>query len=501
MNHKLKKEKVLIAEVCDKTGTKLCNLLEAGGFEVIFSHNEFDAIEKTMQTSPDLIILGSMNSSGMNAYQVCRLLKNDPASKSVPIIILSHDKESNNKLYRTGDVPDETLFRGCEDQELLDAVTRNLGKKNGDIPSEPAICNVNPVTKIDVIAKLNKLLDKKFYETALFSDLTGLVQNIFSYDDLAMSIMDIFSELIDYSVAMVIVTSDEGSKLTIHIHNDVNAALFAKVKETGFTLFNEEIPTIANTKTWTKTISKDRIKNDLEVPGKELDTLLYKNISANGVLSKGFIIFGSADNKVDDNKRDLLNIFIHEAYTILENAWLYSKLYKNIKNLSITDGLTGIYNHKYILGLVRQEFSRAKRYNHDFSLIMFDIDHFKNINDTFGHQTGDVVLREISTIIKDAVRTSDVVGRYGGEEFAVVLTETDADEAQIFAERLRKRVEEFKFFNPADPLKITASMGLACYPLNGIDTPNAFIKCADEALYKAKAEGRNMVCVYQDTSE
>ncbi|MBN1364479.1 MAG: GGDEF domain-containing protein [Syntrophaceae bacterium] len=166
-----------------------------------------------------------------------------------------------------------------------------------------------------------------------------------------------------------------------------------------------------------------------------------------------------------------------------------------IQEMAIHDDLTGFYNRRHIMELVESEKNRSVRTGSVFSLAMMDLDKFKNINDTFGHQTGDNVLVMFSTIIRSVLRRTDFCGRYGGEEFLVLLTETDIQEAKVFAERARTRVEKSMFPDLGRHSRITVSIGLAEHQTN--EDIDKTISRADEALYQAKKNGRNRVEVSQ----
>lgn len=161
--------------------------------------------------------------------------------------------------------------------------------------------------------------------------------------------------------------------------------------------------------------------------------------------------------------------------------------------LATTDGLTELYNHRYFQEQMLQNIETGKRYNKPFSLIMIDIDFFKKFNDTYGHQSGDAVLRQVAQILKKNVRSTDIVCRYGGEEMAIILTNTNNEDALVTAQKICHAVAEhpLKLVNGND-VQVTISLGVSTYPSNG-DTPQAMIKFADECLYKAKEHGRNQV--------
>ncbi len=168
------------------------------------------------------------------------------------------------------------------------------------------------------------------------------------------------------------------------------------------------------------------------------------------------------------------------------------ELFKEVRALSVNDGLTGLSTHLFITSKLNEEVTRSERYGSNLSIILFDLDNFKDVNDTYGHLAGDAVLKEVGQILKGSLRSLDSVGRYGGEEFLVILPETDGDSAKVIGERLRRKVEEIEFMYDNNHIKFTICGGLAVHR-EGMDE-KALIKIADDNLYKAKREGKNMVC-------
>ena len=166
---------------------------------------------------------------------------------------------------------------------------------------------------------------------------------------------------------------------------------------------------------------------------------------------------------------------------------------KRLRKLSITDGLTELYNHRHVHELLRDEFERSRRTGEPLAVTMLDLDRFKAVNDTYGHPTGDVILYETARILEDTAREIDMVGRYGGEEFLVILPNTDEEEAARFAERVRTAVEAHIFRDETNEIRMTCSSGVASFPAEGVDGPEQLLKQADDALYVAKESGRNRV--------
>jgi diguanylate cyclase (GGDEF)-like protein len=166
---------------------------------------------------------------------------------------------------------------------------------------------------------------------------------------------------------------------------------------------------------------------------------------------------------------------------------------RRLEELSNTDDLTKLYNRRYFMELLELEFQRAQRYESRISFVMIDIDHFKNFNDSHGHLIGDRILYEVAQILRDSLRVHDIVGRYGGEEFALLMPETDLKGALVVAERYRKRVEDFVLLERDQELRVTISLGVADYPRRGLQTVDDLIRLADNALFLAKKNGRNRV--------
>ena len=166
---------------------------------------------------------------------------------------------------------------------------------------------------------------------------------------------------------------------------------------------------------------------------------------------------------------------------------------ERLRHMSQTDALTGLDNRRHLNDRIEEMFSHAQRLSEPFSLVMCDLDKFKSVNDTHGHQAGDEVLKQLAHILKDEAREIDRVGRYGGEEFMLLLPGTVLDAAVTFAERVRKRIEGHTFTFAGGSLKRTASFGVSGWPHPKIQESDALVRAADDALYVAKETGRNRV--------
>jgi diguanylate cyclase (GGDEF)-like protein len=159
--------------------------------------------------------------------------------------------------------------------------------------------------------------------------------------------------------------------------------------------------------------------------------------------------------------------------------------------ISHTDHLTGLYNRRYLMDILEREYPRTKRTGSSLSFLILDVDHFKYINDKFGHQEGDAVLARAAAVFRDQLRGYDTPVRFGGDEFVAVLPEASLSDALVVAERVRKALVQIAFTGKLEKVRISASLGVAVYPSTGVDTVEDLIREADNALYRAKARGRN----------
>jgi diguanylate cyclase (GGDEF)-like protein len=168
---------------------------------------------------------------------------------------------------------------------------------------------------------------------------------------------------------------------------------------------------------------------------------------------------------------------------------------RRLHELSVTDGLTQLANHRHFQERLHEEFRRAQRYDDPLALILLDVDHFKQLNDTYGHQFGDEVLRAFADCLRRAVRETDFVARYGGEEFAVLLPKTHLGGALTVAERIARALHHLRLGQQR--VAVTASLGISSYPSRTVTTPEHLIRTADDALYRSKHEGRNKISLHQ----
>ena len=198
-------------------------------------------------------------------------------------------------------------------------------------------------------------------------------------------------------------------------------------------------------------------------------------------------------DEIQKNIEDIILNFDIPEGNKLEVIKKINFMYSQTRYMSVTDPLTGLYNRRHFEDCVEREFLRSKRYKSNLSFAIIDIDFFKKINDTYGHSCGDFVLKEVAYKILQTFRKTDMVVRYGGEEFTVIITETPMEKAVIPLERLRKAIYDTEFLYRNQPVKLSISIGVSEVN-DSTETIHELFEKADKALYKAKENGRNQIC-------
>ncbi len=313
----------------------------------------------------------------------------------------------------------------------------------------------------------------------------------------------IFSEMLTSHLELNLLASETLSHLIKYSNANGGAILIEK----GGELKIEAIDSIKGYKSLEnnkqilhtiKTLERQLIEfpNEILLDGIEVDfrpkelfiePIVYKNISL------GVLILVNESN-FSTNALDKISFYNQSISLAFRNAITHNQM----QQLAAEDSLTGIYNRRFGMLRMAEEFSRSVRLRIPITLLMFDLDHFKNVNDTYGHLVGDKVLINIAKIALAAIRTGDVLLRYGGEEFMCILPDANKNEALIIAERIRTMVMDSSIKNEEQDVKVTISIGLVTCPHDDISNVNTLIQMADEAMYKAKDSGRNCILPYSN---
>ena len=366
---------------------------------------------------------------------------------------------------------------------------------------------IGPFYKEELDQKLKTLIDKSSLIESLYRDrkdlealleLTSLASSTLNPKEVLYLIVKKISEILKVTRCSMISINAEDQRYAQVL------STFEDPSITNIRLDLEKYPEIRNALSSRKpVIIKDAQKDPLMKEVKEVITPLgIRSILVIPIFFREEIIgtmllrTSRANHAFTKREIQLCVALANASSHALYNAFLFQKLYREkekLEKLAITDYLTGIYNIRYFYSRLEEEFSRAERYQMPLSCIMLDIDHFKKINDSYGHRIGDFILREFAQIVKRYTRKSDLLARYGGEEFILLLPQTSLKGALIEARRLQKVVREIRFRQLKEGQGITVSFGISCFPDKGVKKSDDLINFADKALYKAKEKGRDLI--------
>lgn len=327
----------------------------------------------------------------------------------------------------------------------------------------------------------------KVWELETLNEVGQKISSVLNLDDLLKLILNKYIETIGADRSSVMLFDEETGTLTtniarassqeLEVYNvDIHAGLSGYVYQTGRPVLIKDAQSSDEMR---------RFKKGEIYPGTLISVPLVVKERTIGVVN----ISKSEPNSFTERDLSLFSALSIQGAIAIDNAILY--------RLAITDGLTKLYLHRYFQQRLSNELSRSDRYGYKFSLILTDIDHFKKFNDTYGHQVGDQVLREVARVIQQSVREVDIVARYGGEEFVVICPEKSNDDIVIPAERIRKAVESYQFMVNGVRAPITISLGMSEYPSDAKEKHD-LIECADTALYFSKQNGRNRFTRFGD---
>jgi diguanylate cyclase (GGDEF)-like protein len=341
----------------------------------------------------------------------------------------------------------------------------------------------------EALEKANEELESRLAEIFFTHEFFKALTTFSSVDDVTSLIVDGANGILGAEVSAVYLFEQQDWTLKLRASQGRPEEIFHPVVPVSETILGaafrdgfvqqSDVPPGSDLAAWTN--RPEEVRSQAALPLRHGDAVI-------GVL----MIASATFRELTPAERDRLQVVANQSSLALQNALLHEEL----ERLSVTDRLTDLYNHGYLHQRLEEELERAARFGHHLSVIMLDIDDFKQFNDRYGHPKGDMVLRAVSAIVKQNLREIDVAARYGGEEFVIVLPETDVAGAAAVAERIRVSMAEFSHLPVNADVRVaqTVSLGVASYPQHATTTAR-LIEAADSAMYEAKRRGKNQVCV------
>ncbi len=439
-------------------------------YDVIEGENGEEAIFLAEAHKPNLIIM-DVEMPVKDGIDACQSLKENSRTRKIPIILFTSlsRKEDITRGLKVG--ADDYITKPMCLPEVLARVSAHLRPKDyySDLEQKDLILLLELAEHISAIRNpmtiLHLIVDK-------MSDMVA---------DTRCSIVSINNEGVPYVKASSDLMAHKEIKLELSKYPEIRKAL------------NTKQPVIIND-----------IKNDplMDSVKTLVESLAFNSIVVIPVIKKESVIgtfllrmATPLSNGVTKRIHKLCQLVVNLSANALETAILFEKTQtaqEYFEEMAIRDGLTKLYNHQHFYSCLEKEFSRSSRYQIPLSVVLFDIDNFKRINDNYGHKSGDSVLSEIGKIIKGIARQSDVCARYGGEEFALILPNTTAKGALEMATRLGALIREHQF-EVLSGEQITISAGTSTFTDKSVESPDRLVILADKAMYGAKLQGKDRV--------
>lgn len=482
--------KILLIEDSVTQLETLKRLFLDADFEVETAKDGEEGYKKVFSSAPD-VILSDIIMPNLNGYQFCRLLKNNSLLKDIPVVLLTVLDSKLDKFWGNKSGADKFVSKTVGFDELKQIIKETI--KNNPISNEYKTNLIR--TKVNGDALQNQIttaLDDLLMSSTFVNEFRKLNEYLSHEKVLVEKTFELLRSFIEYNLAGIFFNSpDKNEKCILHLDinkNPVSSFVFERIKRDFFS-------SLPNLKNFTirdfghDIVKEDYSKNEKIVTIEDFESFRIIPVFSENKLLGGICLY----NKEPFDYENF--VFFETVYNEIMLLMKMRYLYSEIEYLSVTDGLTCLYNRRLFDKNMEREFSRAKRYEGDLTLAILDIDFFKKVNDTYGHQFGDYVLREISTILSDSFRKTDMIYRYGGEELTVIFSDTTMENAMVPLQRLKQKVAEHKFvYNDAEA-NITISIGV-CTNASAIENKEALVELADKALYKAKQNGRNKVVAY-----
>jgi two-component system cell cycle response regulator len=471
--------RVLVVDDSEISRALIERVLAGHGFSVLTARDGAEAAVVALREHPDLVVT-DLDMPVMNGYQLARLLKSDPASADIPLLVLTSHGDASSRFWGLETGADAYLVKDELGRGLLPAVEELLASAadRERLPVDP------PQTPLEVLARVSRHLDSRLREAVLVNRILERGMQAKGIADAAQALMATVAEFVDADLLGLAMREPEES-VSVHLKRAEGLADSASEE-----LLDRLLAELGATADVAREVVVEPSPADggraVDLSGLELLPLPLRG--AQGLLA----VLPKRPFAEDGLERALLAELAGHLGLVLDNA----RLAQRLRELSMVDGLTRLLNRRTVHLRLSEELERARRYDLPLSLVLCDLDYFKSVNDTYGHLAGDSVLMHVADLLRQQARATDVMGRYGGEEFLILLPSTDAAEAKLAATRMREAIHSrAATLRDGTTLPVTASLGVASRSELSPDAagPDALLALADKRLYEAKAAGRNRV--------
>jgi two-component system cell cycle response regulator len=487
--------KILIIDDSVTQATTLKLALVKSGFDVNIAKDGIEGITMAYQLFPDIII-SDIIMPEINGYQLCRVLKNDNLTRRIPIILLTSLDEKIDRFWGIKAGADSFFVKGGNLSRLINEIKNFISTTSLLSDSErKRLVERRKVESTNIKSRVNQLLDQSLIESTITNEFRNLSELIHDRMFLTKGLFSLLYSILDFQVAGIYFNDQADEKKLVSLSlNEVTVSdeMIKEIKDDFFENVHPDIYTDENSLNFEFEIFEEH-KTDIKahITGlSQFSSKIIIPITYGKQVLGGLCLYNLSHNHYKEEH--LIRLVSEELVLLLR----LRSLYIETKILAITDGLTKLFNRRYFQDVYEREFNRAKRYKTPLSVIMIDIDHFKILNDTYGHQLGDLILAETAKIAKQNYRKTDCVARYGGEEFIAVLPETDIEQSLIPTTRLKDTIQQASYNWEEETISITVSIGIACITTD-MHRDHELIKRADEALYIAKKNGRNRIEIHK----
>jgi two-component system, cell cycle response regulator len=472
--------RVLVVDDSEVTRAILVRTLRGAGFEVLEARDGAEGAMAALREQPAVVVT-DLQMPIMDGFPLLRLLKADPASTHIPVLILTSHGEAASRYWSLRTGADAYLTKDFHPAELVNVVSGLAEKAAAAAPAQPASAgDLKAIGPIEVLARVARHLDAALLQATVINTLLehGMAAN--DFHEAARGALESLAQVVDAPLLAVAVAETHSAMAQILLQDPLLPALVDGMSERLAQALDLVPGTVVDT----------RVSGERGEVAADLERLVWLPLplrEANGV----FAFLPRDPHEIGVSAGAQVGALTGHLALVLDNARLSQRLHE----LSTLDGLTRQLNHRVIYDRLTEELERARRYRYPLSVVLCDLDHFKQVNDTYGHLAGDAVLREGAAVLRRCLRVTDLLGRYGGEEFLAVLPQVDLDAACVAAERLRQGLENHLVCLPGDvEVRITGSFGAASRDeLSGPPSSDLLVSLADRRLYEAKAAGRNCV--------